>query len=106
MTESEIVGLSPLTLRELQGMNGMRIVDCRSAGQRRRYPMPGAQPLDEIEAAAGKIASETVLIFVCQDGAWSRDAARRFAARGFESVFVLEGGVEAWTQTEPKARAA
>ena len=60
----------------------------------------GAQlvPLNKIPASMDKLASfkDKTLLVYCAVGGRSNDAARYLAAKGFNNVFDLSGGIYAW----------
>lgn len=59
--------------------------------------IPGSEPLDFSDS--GKylgLPKERKIVFVCQTGAESLDAAAYFVGHGFTNVFSMRGGAEAW----------
>jgi rhodanese-related sulfurtransferase len=45
------------------------------------------------------------VVLVCKTGQGAGDAARRLLKAGFEKVYVLDGGIQAWQQADlPLAR--
>jgi len=59
----------------------------------------GAEPLDF--ANQGKymqLPKDTRIVFLCQTGVTSLDAAAYFAGHGYTQVYSVRGGAEAWLQ--------
>lgn len=44
---------------------------------------------------------ETPVVVVCYHGNSSQGAAQYLAQQGFETVYSMDGGFEAWRQTQP-----
>lgn len=70
-------------------------------------------PLPELEARAGELPRGRALLLVCRSGVRSGKACDALAARGFETVVNLTGGMIAWNeaglpieQTDPDSLAA
>ncbi|HEV8112185.1 MAG TPA: rhodanese-like domain-containing protein [Planctomycetota bacterium] len=78
-------------------------IDVRSPEEIERSRIPGAEPLDF--AAPDKYMSlphERKMVFHCQSGERSLDVAAYFRGHGFQRVYSLRGGIEAWrTQVDP-----
>ena len=64
----------------------------------------GARPLDEAALAdLEKLDRSTPIAFHCHHGMRSRAAAQRIAELGFQNVYNLTGGIDAWSQdVDPK----
>jgi rhodanese-related sulfurtransferase len=78
-------------------------IDVRSPEEIERSRIPEAEPLDF--AAPDKYMSlphERKMVFHCQSGERSLDVAAYFRGHGFQRVYSLRGGIEAWrTQVDP-----
>ena len=60
--------------------------------------IPGAEPLDFAnQAKYMQLPKDTRIVFLCQHGVTSLDAAAYFAGHGFTQVFSVRGGVEGWS---------
>ncbi len=73
--------------------------DVRTPEERARASISGTRLMTPEEAE--RIASlprETTLIFHCHHGGRSQAAAEHFAGMGFERVFNVAGGIDAWSQ--------
>jgi rhodanese-related sulfurtransferase len=79
---------------------GAAVVDTRPPADWAGGHVPGAQnlPLISIRGRSREIPEGAEVIFVCQDGVRSPQAAETAKTLGFEKVFVLDGGVNAWTK--------
>jgi rhodanese-related sulfurtransferase len=64
----------------------------------RKFPIPGAIALSELERRLPEIGSTTEIVFYCRcpNDKTSLAIARRYLALGHANIGVLEGGVEAW----------
>ena len=74
--------------------------DVRTAAERAQASLdPRAVLFDEARAAElGALPKDAKLVFHCHHGGRSRGAAERLVAQGFENVFNVEGGIDAWSQ--------
>jgi rhodanese-related sulfurtransferase len=73
-------------------------IDVRSPDEIRRSKIPQAEPLDF--DAPDKYMSQPKarkIVFHCQSGERSLDVAAYFKGHGFERVYSLRGGIEAWS---------
>jgi len=58
----------------------------------------GAEPLDFAnQAKYMHLPKDTRIVFVCQTGVTSLDAAAYFAGHGYTQVYSVRGGAEAWS---------
>ena len=98
----------PIAARDLAGKleSGeiRELYDVRSEDERRMAAIEGARPLDE--AALEHLESldrSTPIAFYCHHGIRSRSAAQKMAELGFQKVYNLTGGIDAWSQdVDPK----
>jgi rhodanese-related sulfurtransferase len=78
-------------------------IDVRSPEEIQRSRIPEAEALDF--AAPDKYMSlphERKMVFHCQSGERSLDVAAYFRGHGFQRVYSLRGGIEAWhAQVDP-----
>ncbi len=82
----------------------MKVVDVREPAERATGTLDGAvlAPLGTLKSAATGWPKEEPLLIVCRTGRRSQKAAEDLRGLGFESVAVLEGGMEA-VQTKKRA---
>jgi rhodanese-related sulfurtransferase len=80
-------------------------LDIRHPGQAATARVSGAEPLDFANQAKYlQLPKDTRIVFLCQDGGASLDAAAYFAGHGYVRVFAVRGGAEAWrARVEPAA---
>jgi rhodanese-related sulfurtransferase len=78
-------------------------LDIRHPSQVGAARVKGAEPLDFAnQAKYMQLPKETRIVFLCQSGMTSLDAAAYFAGHGYTQVYSVRGGVEAWrAQVEP-----
>lgn len=83
------------------------VLDVRTPGEFAAVHIPGArlQPLDALDCGAvlaGRadrdLAAATPIYLVCHSGARAGQAAKKFAAAGFDRCVVVEGGTAAWVK--------
>lgn len=76
------------------------VIDVRDSADYAAGHLPGARniPLDHIELGGGdldKLKQKTCLVY-CERGSRSAKAQKLLAARGFDKVSVLAGGISNW----------
>lgn len=89
--------VEPATVKGwLDGRESFLFLDLRNPAQ----PGPkvtGAEPLDFAnQAKYMQLPKETRIVFLCQSGMTSLDAAAYFAGHGYTQVYSVRGGAEAW----------
>lgn len=87
--------------RELITQNAL-VVDIRDSHSFASGAMPDAVHLDgdNVEAFIAENDQARPLIVCCYHGNSSQGAAQYFAQRGFEQTFSLDGGYEAWAESD------
>lgn len=87
--------------RELIAANAL-VVDIRDAHSFASGAIPGALQLngDNVEEFIQSSDQSKPLIVCCYHGNSSQGAAQFFAQRGFEQTFSLDGGYEAWAESD------
>jgi rhodanese-related sulfurtransferase len=61
-------------------------------------PVSGAEPLDFAnQSKYMQLPKDTRIVFLCQKGVTSLDAAAYFAGHGYTQVYSVRGGAEAWS---------
>jgi rhodanese-related sulfurtransferase len=77
----------------------MVFLDIRHPSQAGASPVHGAEPLDFAnQAKYMQLPKDTRIVFLCQTGVTSLDAAAYFAGHGYGQVYSVRGGVEAWRE--------
>jgi rhodanese-related sulfurtransferase len=72
-------------------------LDLRHPAQAAEEPIRGAEPLDFAnQSRYMQLPKDTRIVFLCQEGVTSLDAAAYFAGHGYTRVFSVRGGVGAW----------
>ena len=98
----------PITARDLaaklESGEIREFYDVRSPDEIRMAKIEAARPLDE--AALEHLQTldrSTPIAFHCHHGGRSRGAAQQMAELGFQKVYNLTGGIDAWSQdVDPK----
>lgn len=82
----------------LQERKDVIILDVRQAGEYRSGHLPGAKhvPVGLVAQRAERMDPNATYLVYCRSGARSSRAARALAARGFQDVRNLHGGILAW----------
>jgi monothiol glutaredoxin len=75
------------------------VFDVRAPDEIRLARIEGIRPLDEETLAhIEQLDRATPIAFICHHGTRSRGAAQRIAELGFQKVYNLSGGIDAWSQ--------
>lgn len=75
-----------------------RLIDVRTPAERQIASIHGSELLDqELLDQLLDLPQDTPLVFVCHHGVRSLQAAQHFLERGFQEVYNLEGGIDAWS---------
>ena len=81
------------------------LLDVREPFELDIVSLPGARhvPMREIPQRIAELDRETPLVIMCHSGVRSRNVAEFLIANGFDSVFNLKGGIDAWsTEIDPQ----
>ncbi len=94
--------VKPLTVRELKEKldrkDSFELVDVRTPGERQTAHIAGSRLLDnDLSEELMALPKERVLVFQCHHGHRSQRAAEQFVAAGFQNVYNLIGGIDAWS---------
>ncbi|MCA9405307.1 MAG: thiosulfate sulfurtransferase GlpE [Candidatus Omnitrophica bacterium] len=79
------------------------VVDIRDPASFTEGHIPGARQLtqEDIDSFVNETDKSAPLIFCCYHGFSSQQAAAYFVQQGFENVYSLKGGFEAWLSEYP-----
>jgi rhodanese-related sulfurtransferase len=96
-------GFRILTVIELQALmkqGGIRLLDVRTDAEvaRGKIPQGESLPLHLLPVRLGGMDKNATVVFYCQMGGRSGQAAAFAAASGFTDVYNLQGGISAWSQ--------
>ena len=73
-------------------------VDVRTPDERTEALAEGAEALDyDASDKYMSLPKDRRIVFICANGDRSLDVASYFLGHGFENVFAVRGGLEAWT---------
>lgn len=96
--------LTPAELTRLINSENALVVDLRAHADFGKGHITGAKNVlmsqFDPENKALAPAKTLPVVVVCQSGVTAHGAAKRLKQAGFEKVFVLEGGIQAWQQAE------
>ncbi|MBD1391143.1 thiosulfate sulfurtransferase GlpE [Neiella sp. HB171785] len=95
--------ISPADAQALLAKGKVQIADIRDANAFGQGRMLGAVRLDNTNVADFVLHGEfdQPLVVCCYHGISSQPAAEYLANQGFEQVYSLDGGFEAWAQQYP-----
>ena len=96
-------GFKNITVAELQTImkqEGLRLVDVRTDAEvaRGKIPQGDSVPLHLLPLRLDEMDKNSTIVFYCQIGGRSAQAAALAAAKGFTDVYNLEGGIAAWVR--------
>ena len=75
------------------------LVDVRTDEEREFAKIDGSRLLDQsYHDALRSLDSHTPIVFQCHYGVRSRQAAEYFRHLGFQNLYNLRGGIDAWSQ--------
>ncbi|MEJ0002541.1 MAG: rhodanese-like domain-containing protein [Pararobbsia sp.] len=93
-------GLSAADATQLINRRNAVVLDLRTAEQFGQGHLPQARsyPFEELSAKASQVTKNksTPLLLVCQNGQRARKAEQVLTEAGYEEVYSLQGGLEAW----------
>ena len=77
----------------------VQLIDVRHHAEIVRGMIPGADrlPLPLLPQSLHQVARDKTVVLYCQVGARSAQACSYLALNGFENVYNLRGGIQAWT---------
>ena len=80
----------------------LQLIDVRTPQEHAAYNIGGMLiPLDTLAHRLNEIDKTRPIVVYCQAGIRSAKAADILHAHGYESVYSLAGGMEAWKTSEP-----
>jgi rhodanese-related sulfurtransferase len=76
----------------------VQVIDVRTPGEYMGGHVPGAINIPHMSVVSrkGELASDKPLVFICQMGQRSALACEFAASLGFNDLYNVEGGTEAW----------
>ncbi len=95
----EVNTITPAELwRELKSDSGVSIIDVREPREFRQGHIQGAKliPLPDILADPAQVPKDKPVVLNCRAGRRSTRVAYELAQKGYDNLFVLEGGILAW----------
>lgn len=101
--------IAPAGLTALVNRDNALVVDLRAMADFEKGHIPGSKNVlpSQFDPENKQLAAARALpvVLVCKAGNTAGDAAKRLTKAGFEHVYVLDGGIQAWQQADlPLAR--
>lgn len=92
--------IAPRELASWLGEESLLLLDVREPWEVALSPFPDALhvPMREIPARIGELAAQRPIVCICHHGARSAQVAMFLQQRGFERVYNLAGGIDAWAR--------
>jgi rhodanese-related sulfurtransferase len=95
---SNFAAIDPLRLQDMKQHDDVVLVDVRTDQEVSRGVIPGARhiPLHLLPARFEEIDRSRAVVFYCQSGARSAQASAFLSGKGWQEVYNLAGGMNAW----------
>jgi monothiol glutaredoxin len=95
-------GIQQISATELKGMvdsgEPFELIDVRTEHERAIAAIDGSKLLDDgLHEHLLSLDRNTPIVFQCHHGVRSQAAAEYFARAGFQRLFNLAGGIDAWS---------
>jgi rhodanese-related sulfurtransferase len=94
--------ITPMLAVAKMNEGDVEILDVREAPDYAESHIENAinAPLSKLDERMPKLTGDkkAPLLVVCQNGTRSLTAAKKLAKAGFEQIFVITGGMDAWTE--------
>ena len=97
-------GLRPAELVALMNRDNALVIDLSPSGDFDKGHIAGSKSIQpsqfDPESKQLTAAKALPVVVVCRTGMTAGGSAKRLKKAGFEKVYVLEGGIQAWRQAE------
>ena len=92
--------VAPRSLASWLRDESLVLLDVREAWEVAVSPFPGALhvPMREIPSRIGELPQQRTIVCICHHGARSAQVTMFLQQRGFERVYNLSGGIDAWAR--------
>ncbi|MEE2755945.1 MAG: rhodanese-like domain-containing protein [Myxococcota bacterium] len=100
-----VTGISAVEAAQLmEDTPGLCLLDVRTRSEFELAQIDGSQliPLQELQGRLAEIPTGPILV-ICHHGIRSMHAALFLSAQGFDQLFNLNGGIDAWSLTVDKS---
>ncbi|MCC2606441.1 thiosulfate sulfurtransferase GlpE [Planctobacterium marinum] len=86
---------------------GAKVFDIRDPDSFAQSHIPGSAHLtnNNLQQVITELSTDTPVVICCYHGISSQQAAQYFVAQGFDDVYSMDGGFEAWKQSMPSESA-
>lgn len=96
--------LRPAELTALINRDNALVIDLSASGEFEKGHIAGSRSVQvsQFDPESKQLANAKALpvVAVCRTGQASADAAKRLKKAGFEQVYWLDGGIQAWQQAD------
>jgi rhodanese-related sulfurtransferase len=99
-----MVAIPEISVDELDDLlrgDGVHLLDVREEWEFRRRRVPGAvsAPLAQLAGRIAELPRDKPIAVICEHGHRSLAAPDYLRGRGFENVFSVQGGTDAWARS-------
>jgi monothiol glutaredoxin len=100
---SPIKGIHPVDLlRVLEAQETLQLIDVRHEVEHKKAKLEIARRLDPAyQAELDSMPKDARLVFLAHHSTGAQAAARQFYDRGFQNVWYVVGGMDAWATMDP-----
>ena len=101
MLNIDEIEVAELNQQLVAGDGNIQVIDIRHHAEIVRGMIPGADrlPLPLLPQNLHQVARDRMVVLYCQIGVLSARACTYLADNGFQNVYNLRGGIEAWTNS-------
>lgn len=97
INNSDKVAVTDLADWIIQGKADFELVDLRSEAKYNEYAIPNAQCIPLIQLPESDLLRNQKIIFYSDDDVASSQAWFMLKSKGYKGVYILDGGMNAWT---------
>lgn len=97
--QAAVIQISPAELKKMQVGNAVtHLLDVRTKEEWKVARLAGSKLFSELSVEElENFHPQDCLVFHCHHGGRSQRAAEEFVKRGFQHVYNLQGGIDAWS---------
>jgi adenylyltransferase/sulfurtransferase len=91
--------ISPVELKEkMERGEDLQLIDVREQSEWNANRIEGAvlHPMSRLQSSVGSIEKDREVVLYCRSGARSRRVGEWLVSQGYQKVFNLSGGIDAW----------
>lgn len=97
-TDADQVSVATLADWIIAGKAGFRVVDLRKEAAYAEYHIPPAENIAVAGLAQSTLLHNEMIVLYAEDGARAAQAWMLMKAKGYQGVYILRGGLDAWKE--------